>query len=106
MSPMERRRWSVTRRLLAGYLVLFVAFAVTMSLGYMDVRRATEEAELSRSALVPLQISIGQALAEQNVLAAQLNHATAARNPGDVREWIEAARKTRPLTLAAARKAT
>lgn len=103
---MERRRWSVTRRLLAGYLILFVAFAVTMSLGYMDVRRATEEAELSRSALVPLQISIGQALAEQNVLAAQLNHATAARNPGDVREWIETARKTRPLTLAAARKAT
>lgn len=100
-----RRRWSVTRRLLASYLVLFIAFAVTMTLGYSDLQKATAEAELSRSGLVPLQLSIGQALAEQNVLAAQLNHATAAKNPADVREWIETARKTRPLTLAAARKA-
>jgi two-component system NtrC family sensor kinase len=98
-----RRRWSVTRRLLASYMTLLAAFAVTMSLGYRDLKQATAEAELSRSVLVPLQLSIGQALAEQNVLATQLNHAAAAKNPADVREWIETARRARPLTLAAAR---
>ncbi len=101
-----RRRRSVTRRLLAGYMVLLAAFAVTMGLGLRDLGRATREAELLRSALVPLQFSVGEALAEQNVLAAQLNHATAAKNPADVREWIEAARRARPITLALARKAT
>lgn len=102
---MARRRGSVTRRLLASYLVLLVAFTVTMGLGYRDLRTAKQEAELSRSALVPLELNIGQALAEQNVLGAQLNHATSARNPADVRGWIETARKGRPITLSAARKA-
>lgn len=102
---MQKRRWSVTRRVVASYIALLIAFGVTMGLGYRDVRKAAEEAELSRSALVPLQVSIGQALAEHNVLAAQLNHATAAKNPADVQEWIEAARKARPITIAAARSA-
>lgn len=100
-----RRRWSVTRRLLASYMALLAAFALTMALGYRDLQQATSEAELSRSVLVPLQLSIGQALAEQNVLATQLNHAAAAKNPADVREWLETARRARPLTLAAARSA-
>jgi signal transduction histidine kinase len=99
------RRRTVARRILASYLALLVAFALTMALGFRDMRAAADEAELLRTNIVPLQLQIGQALAEQNVLAAQLNHVTAAKNPGDVREWIETARRTRPLTFAAARKA-
>jgi two-component system, NtrC family, sensor kinase len=101
---MRRRRWSVTARLTLSYGVLIVAFATTMALALRDMRAATREAELLRAGVVPLEVAIAQALAEQNVLAAQLNHATAAKNPSDVREWIETARKTRPLTMAAARK--
>ncbi len=100
-----RRRWSVTARLLLGYAALLLAFFATMTFTLVDMRSAAVEAELLRSGIVPLELSIGQALAEQNVLAAQLNHATAAKNPGDVREWIDVARKTRPLTLSLARRA-
>jgi signal transduction histidine kinase len=85
--------------------VLLCAFGVTMLIGYRDMRRAAEQAETLRSGLVPLQLFVGQALAEQNVLAAQLNHATTAKNPVDVREWIDTARRTRPLTLGSARAA-
>jgi signal transduction histidine kinase len=98
-------RRTVARRLLASYLVLLGAFAITMLLGYRDMRRAAEQAETLRSGLVPLQLFVGQALAEQNVLAAQLNHATTAKNPADVREWVDAARRTRPLTIGSARSA-
>jgi len=90
---------------LASYLVLLAAFVVTMVLGYRDMRRASEQAETLRSGLVPLQLFVGQALAEQNVLSTQLNHATTAKNPADVREWIETARRTRPLTIGSARSA-
>jgi signal transduction histidine kinase len=85
-------------------MVLLAVFAITMGLGVRDMRAAAEEAELVRSSLVPLQLQIGQALAEQNVLATQLNHVTAAKNPSDVREWIETARRARPLTFATARR--
>ena len=99
------RSFSVTRRLLFGYALLLMAFAVTMSLGVRDMRNAAEESALLRKGLVPLQLSVGQALAEQNVLLTQLNHATAATNPGDVRDWVETQRRSRPLTLAAIREA-
>lgn len=98
-------RFTVTRRVIASYAVLLTAFAATMGLGYRDMRAAALEAELLRDGLVPLQLSIGQALAEQNVLATQLNHATAAKNPADVRDWIETARRSRPITLRAAKTA-
>jgi signal transduction histidine kinase len=98
-------RFSVTRRLLVTYAVLLVAFAVTMGLGVRDLRNAAEDARLLRSGLVPLQLSVGQALAEQNVLLTQLNHVSAAKNPGDVKEWVETQRRVRPRTLQSIRNA-
>ncbi len=99
------RKGTVAGRLLASYVVLLVAFAITMGLGVRDVRAAALEAELLRTSIVPLQLQLGQALAEQNVLATQLNHVTAAKNPSDVRAWVDTARRARPLTFAAARRA-
>lgn len=104
MTTRVARRGTVATRLFASYVFLLLAFAVTMGLGVREMRVAADEAELLRSSLVPLQLQIGQALAEQNVLATQLNHVTAAKNPSDVREWIETARRARPLTFAAARR--
>lgn len=100
-----RRRSSVGRRLLFGYVVLLVAFAITMTLGIRDLRVAAEESKLLRTGLVPLQLSVGQALAEQNILLTQLNHAASAKNPADVRAWTETQQRARPRTLAAIRKA-
>lgn len=100
-----RARSSVGRRLLFGYVALLVAFAITMTLGVRDLRVAAEESKLLRTGLVPLQLSVGQALAEQNILLTQLNHAASAKNPADVRAWIETQQRARPRTVAAIQKA-
>ena len=69
------------------------------------VRAAARDAELLRAGYVPLVLRVGEALAEQNVFNAQLNHITAAKNSSDIREWIETARRTRPLTFSLVREA-
>jgi len=92
-------RRTVAGRLLVSYVVVLVAFAITVGWSFMALRSATQEAEQLRAGYVPLSLELGQVLAEQNVFNAQLNHITAARNPADVREWIETARRTRPRTF-------
>jgi two-component system, NtrC family, sensor kinase len=100
-----RRRRTVAGRLLASYVVVIVAFAITVTWSFSALRDTARGAELLRSGYVPLLLRVGEALAAQNVFNAQLNHITAAKNPGDVREWIETARRTRPLTFAHVREA-
>lgn len=104
MDP-PRRRFTVAGRVMVGFAIVLCAFAVTVGWSFLALRSATQEAELLRSGYVPLQLRIGEALAEQNVFNAQLNHITAARNPADVREWIETARRARPITFALVREA-
>ncbi len=99
----RRSRSTVARRLLVSYLVVLAAFSLTMGLSLRDMRASASEAELLRSGYVPLQLHLGEALAEQNVLATQLNHITTAKNSADVREWIDTATRARPLTFATAR---
>jgi signal transduction histidine kinase len=100
-----QRRRTVAGRLLASYVLVLVAFAVTVGWSFSALRDAARGAELLRAGYVPLLLRVGEALAAQNVFNAQLNHITAAKNPGDVREWIETARRTRPLTFAHVREA-
>ena len=97
-APPAHRR-TVAGRLLAGYLVVLVAFAVTVGWSLLALRDAARDATLLRAIYVPLSTSIGEALAGQNVLNAQLNHITTAKNPADVRQWIETAQRLRPLTF-------
>jgi two-component system NtrC family sensor kinase len=94
----------LARRIVGSYVALLLAFATTMGLGLVELRTSAVEAELVRASIAPLQIYVGQALAEQNVLATQLNHAASAKNPADVRAWIDASRRARPTTLEAIRR--
>ncbi|MGK4001321.1 ATP-binding protein [Sorangium sp. So ce1036] len=96
-APQKRR--TVAGRLLASYLVVLAAFALTVGWSVQALRAASRDAQLLRAGYVPLLLRIGEVLAEQNVFNAQLNHITAAKNPGDVREWLETARRTRPLAF-------
>lgn len=98
-------RRTVAGRLLASYLVVLAAFALTVGWSFQALRAASRDAELLRAGYAPLLLRIGEVLAEQNVFNAQLNHITAARNPGDIREWIETARRTRPLAFSLVRDA-
>ncbi|WP_437723227.1 ATP-binding protein [Sorangium sp. So ce861] len=93
------KRRTVAGRLLASYLVVLAAFALTVGWSVQALRAASRDAQLLRAGYVPLLLRIGEVLAEQNVFNAQLNHITAAKNPGDVREWLETARRTRPLAF-------
>lgn len=90
-------------RLLATYVVLVAAFAITVGWSVLALRAAARDAEILRAGYVPLLVRIGEALAEQNVVSAQLNHITSAKNPSDVKEWLSASRRARPLTFAALR---
>jgi signal transduction histidine kinase len=104
VTPRQRRR-TVAGRLLGSYLFVLLAFALTMAWSLRAVRAAARDAELLRAGYVPLVLRVGEALAEQNVFNAQLNHITAAKNSSDIREWIETARRTRPLTFSLVREA-
>lgn len=99
-----KRRRTVAGRLLASYVLVLVASTITVAWSLRALRDAARDAELLRNVYVPMVRQIDEALADQNLLNLQLNHITAAKNPGDVREWIETARRTRPLTFAKVRK--
>ena len=53
-----------------------------MGWSFQALRTAARDAELLRAGYAPLLLRVGEALAEQNMFNAQLNHITAAKNPG------------------------
>jgi signal transduction histidine kinase len=106
VAPAGPRRRTVAERLLGSYLLVLVAIAVTVGWSFQAQRAAARDAELLRAGYAPLLLKIGEALALQNVFDTQLNHITAAKNPSDVREWIETTLLLRPLTFSLVRKVT
>lgn len=104
MAEAARRRRTVAARILASYVVVLAALAFTMGWSALALRAAARDAEVLRAGYVPLLVKIGEALAEQNVVNAQLNHVTSAKNPGDVKEWLAAERRARPAAFAAMRE--
>jgi two-component system NtrC family sensor kinase len=99
-----KRRRTVAGRLLASYVLVLIASTITVAWSLRALRDAARDAELLRNGYVPLVRQIDEALADQNGLNLQLNHITAAKNPRDARDWIEAAIHTRPNTFAKLRK--
>lgn len=98
-APPPPRR-TVGGRLLVSFLVVLAAFALTLGWSLRALRASAEDARQVRAAYVPLVATIGEALAGQNVMNTQLNHITSAKNPADVQQWIETARRVRPRTFA------
>lgn len=96
----QKRRRTVAGRLLASYVLVLVASTITVAWSLFALRDAARDAALLRNAYFPLVRQIDDALANQNSLNLQLNHITAAKNPTDVRNWIDTARITRPNTFA------
>lgn len=101
---MTKRR-SVAGRILASYLLVVLAFGTTVGFSVISAQRAARDAELLRSGYVPLKLALGAALETQNLVSAQLNHITEAKNPTDARGWIETGRRVRPLTFSDMRSA-
>jgi two-component system, NtrC family, sensor kinase len=95
----------VARRLLMAFGAVIVAFAVTVGYGVMAQRRAARDNGLLRTGYVPLLLSLGATLENQNLVSAQLNHITEAKNPADAQRWIETARRVRPTLYSEIRAA-
>lgn len=86
-------------------MIVLTAFFVTLGWSLLSLRAGARDATLVRDAYVPILSAIGEALAQQNVMNTQLNHITDAKNPADVTQWINTARRLRPLTLNKLREA-
>jgi len=105
VSGPRRRAGGVARRILAALAFVLLAFAVTLIWSFYTLRRSAEEAATLRTGYVPLLLSLGTALETQDLVSAQLNHITEAKNPADARAWIETQRRVRPLSFAGVRSA-
>ena len=79
---------------------VLLAFALDRAWSVASERSAAQEAELLRTGYVPLKFSVEKALDAQNLVSAELNHITEAKNPSDARNWIETERRVRPKTFA------
>jgi signal transduction histidine kinase len=94
----------VSERLLVSYLLVLVAFAVTVGWSLQAFRAAEHDAELLRAGYAPLIIEIDKVLSGQNVIEPQINHITTAKNPSDARDWIETQLRARPDIFSHLRK--
>ncbi|MCL2824257.1 MAG: hypothetical protein FWD57_09720, partial [Polyangiaceae bacterium] len=92
----RKRSGAVARRLLGSFLIVIAACALTVGWGIVAQQTTARDSELLRSGYLPLVLSVEGALENQNLVSAQLNHITEARNPSDARQWIETARRLRP----------
>lgn len=101
----KRRRRTVATRLLVSFVAVMVAFGITAGYGIATQRRTAHDSELVRTGYVPLLLSLGAALENQNLVSTQLNHITEAKNPADARRWIETARRVRPKMFSEVRAA-
>lgn len=102
----KHRSGAVARRLLGSFVAVMFAFAATVGWGVVAQRRAAQDSELLRSGYLPLVLSLEAALENQNLVSAQLNHITEAKNPADARQWIETARRLRPRIYEEVRSST
>jgi len=92
----HQARRTVAGRLAASFLIVLLAFAITVGWSFRALREGARDATLVRDAYIPILSTISEALAGQNVMNTQLNHITSAKNPADVRQWIVTARRVRP----------
>jgi signal transduction histidine kinase len=94
------KRRSVAARVLASYVLVMMAFAITAVFSIDSQRRAAQDAELLRSGYVPLKSSIEKVLEAQTIMGLQLNHITEVKNAKDAHDWIDTSRRLRPRSFA------
>jgi len=103
---MSDRKRTVATRVLGSYALIMIAFALAAGWSVVAQRNAAAEARLMRRGYFPLALSVHDLVAKQDTWNTQLNHATAARNPRDIRIWFDLAlRIGRPRTFSEVRSA-
>ncbi|HEY4106082.1 MAG TPA: ATP-binding protein [Polyangiaceae bacterium] len=82
---------TVATRVLGSYALIMLAFALVAGWSVLAQRSAERDARLMRSGYFPLALSVHDLVAKQDTWNTQLNHITAARNPADIRSWLDLA---------------
>jgi two-component system NtrC family sensor kinase len=88
MTERARPRRPVAARVFASFVVVVVAFAAASGFCVFAQREAVAEANLMRSGYFPLALALRDVVAKQDTWNTQLNHATSAANPVDIRSWF------------------
>ncbi|MBL8717781.1 MAG: HAMP domain-containing protein [Myxococcales bacterium] len=103
---MEQRAGSLSRRVLAAFAVVVVAFAATVAAGLFAQRRAAQEVAALSLGYTPLETALARARAAQWTVAARLDRLLDdPRAAGTTRDWLLTVARGRPAVLAEARAA-
>lgn len=103
---MEGRSGSLSRRVLAAFVVVVLAFAATVIAGLYAQRRAAQEVAALSLGYTPLETALARARAAQWTVAARLDRLLDdPRAAGTTRDWLLTVARGRPAVLAEARAA-
>jgi nitrogen fixation/metabolism regulation signal transduction histidine kinase len=90
---------TIPTRIVLGYIVVLVAFAVVGGLSFSQHKQTSRTLGLLEDGYVPLALTLSQAKATQSVYANLVERALEAERSAPTKRWLRAALKIRPTTL-------
>ena len=97
--PGRRRSLTIPTRIVLGYIVVLVAFAVVGGLSFLQHHRTSETLGLLEDGYLPLALTLSQAKATQSVYANLVERALQSGRSTPTKSWLRAALRIRPTTL-------
>ncbi|HSN81849.1 MAG TPA: ATP-binding protein [Polyangiales bacterium] len=95
-----RRKWlTIPTRIVLGYIVVLVAFAVVGGLSFVQHHRTSQTLGLLQDGYLPLALTLSQAKATQSVYANLVERALESERSTPTKTWLRAALRIRPTTL-------
>lgn len=95
-----RRKWlTIPTRIVLGYIVVLVAFAVVGGLSFIQHHRTSQTLGLLEDGYLPLALTLSQAKATQSVYANLVERALESERSAPTKTWLRAALRIRPTTL-------
>ncbi|MFZ1863201.1 MAG: ATP-binding protein [Polyangiales bacterium] len=100
MVRQARRKWlTIPTRIVLGYIVVLVAFAIVGGLSFIQHHRTSQTLGLLEDGYLPLALTLSQAKATQSVYANLVERALESERSTPTKTWLRAALRIRPTTL-------
>ncbi|HEX7481201.1 MAG TPA: ATP-binding protein [Polyangiales bacterium] len=96
-------RLSIPRRIFLGFALVLSASALVSVVSFVQHERTAAALSLVHEGYLPLALTVSEARATQSVFSNLLDRLLTERDTAATRAWLNAARKSRPLTLKQAR---
>ena len=93
------RSLTIPTRIVLGYIVVLVAFAVVGGLSFAQHHRTSKTLGLLEDGYLPLALTLSQAKATQSVYANLVERALNSERSTPTKSWLRAALRIRPTTL-------